>query len=80
MRLGEVGDDGDDRCAGYAAETGHHIQLVDLGQQPRSGSSAGKRVDLTVLRGIGRRGVGGHGMSTIRNGEGGGDRGAGREG
>jgi hypothetical protein len=38
--LGGIGDDGDDGHAGSAAGTGHHIQLVDLGQQLRPSSAA----------------------------------------
>lgn len=55
--LGRVKDECNDRHPAGAARAGQDVYRVDLGQQSRPGSSAAERVDLTVLRGIGRRGV-----------------------
>ena len=51
--LGGIRDDGDDGHAGSAARASQDVDRVDLGQQPSPSLTAGKRVDLSILRCIG---------------------------
>ena len=53
--LGWIRNDGDHRHAASAARASQDVYRVDLGKQPRPGSTAAERVDLSILRCIGKR-------------------------
>jgi hypothetical protein len=55
--LGGICDDGDDGHAGSAAGAGQDVDRVDLGQQPRPGSTAEERVDFVLVRCTEKRGL-----------------------
>ena len=63
--LSRIDDDGEHRHSASAPWAGHHVQLVNLGRQPRPGLTAREHAELAVqwpalglvLRGIGEQGI-----------------------
>jgi len=63
--LGRIGDDGEHRHPASAPGAGHHVQLMNLGQQPRPGFPARDHANLAVqwpALGLALRGIGEHGI------------------